>query len=200
MTYESTLYCAFRWRSKFTLFRIDILPLHFGCYFGVAIANKFQLFKGSCTSELTTLAKKMMQFEVIVLLTVLVTIVNCNEKLPYFEHRGSTLTNNSIIHCANFSEGFNALNCKTDNVNCCNSSLSGSWRDERGMPVHQEADETNCFYVTRGDRVVSLNRKSRNTCAVPTPGLWRCDIPDYTGMSQSLYIYITNGTRFGEFI
>ena len=133
------------------------------------------------------------------LLTVLFTIVSCNEKLPYFEHRTNTLTNNSIIHYANISEGLNALNCKTDDVNCCNRSMSGSWRDERGIPVHQEADETNCYYVARGDRVVSLNRKRSSTCVVPTSGLWRCDIPDSTGVNQSLYIYITNGTRFGEF-
>ena len=199
MTYESTLYCAFRWRSKFTLVRIDILPLHFGCYFRVAIANKLPLFKGSCTSEFTTLAKNMMQFEVIVLLTVLFTVVSCNEKLPYFEHQTNTLRNNSIIHYANISGGLNSLNCKTDNVNCCNRSMFGSWRDERGIPIHQEADETNCFYVTKGDRVVSLNRKSSSTCVVPTSGIWRCDIPDSTGVNQSLYIYITNGTRFGEF-
>ena len=59
MTYESILYCAFRWRSKFTLVRIDILPLHFVCYFRVAIANKLQLFKGSCTSEFTKLVKNI---------------------------------------------------------------------------------------------------------------------------------------------
>ena len=132
-------------------------------------------------------------------LTVLLTRVNCNEKLPYFEHWIKTLTNNSIIHYANITNGFFALNCKTDNVNCCNSSVSGSWRDERGILVHQEADETNCFYVTRGNRVVSLNRKSSSTCIVPTSGIWRCDIPDSTGVNQSLYIYITNGTRFGKF-
>ena len=132
------------------------------------------------------------------MLLTLFTVVSCNEKLPYFEYLRKNLTNNSIIHYANISDGYHTLHCKTDNVNCCNSSVSGGWRDERGMPVHQEADETNCFYVTKGDRVVSLNRKSSNTCIVPTSGLWRCDIPDFTGVNQSLYIYITNGTRFGE--
>ena len=51
--------------------------------------------------------------------------------------------------------------------------------------------------VTRGDGVISLNRRNSD-CSPPTSGLWRCDIPDSSGEIQSLYIYISNDTSFGK--
>ena len=66
---------------------------------------------------------------------------------------------------------------------------TGSY-DEKGMEVHQGAGEDSDLYVTRGDGVVYLNRRNMRG---GQSGMWRCDIPDRTGTTQSIYIY--TGTR-----
>ena len=112
---------------------------------------------------------------------------NC-QSLPKFEHQRRSLSNNSYIYYPDIGDGDSSLKCVTDNVNCCNSSDVGGWRDERGEPVYEGADGITCLYVTRGDGVISLHRK--RLCTNHTSGLWRCDIPDSSGEMQSLYIYI----------
>ena len=77
----------------------------------------------------------------------------------------------------------------TNNVSCCNGSDVGGWRDEGGSVV-QEVDRDTCLYVTREYKEINLNRKLG--CTDHTSGLWRCDIPDFSGEMQSLYIYISN--------
>ena len=114
---------------------------------------------------------------------------------PQLEWGKTSLANNSYIYYANISDGNRTLKCKTDNHNCCNSD-NGNWTDERGTSVHQGADGATCLYVTRGQGVVSLNRKS--DCIPDTSGLWRCDIPDSSEVMQSLYIYISNDTTSGK--
>ena len=82
----------------------------------------------------------------------------------------------------------NSLHCVTDYSDCCNKSGLGDWYDETGMPVHQGGDGNSSLYVTRGERVVYLNRRTGGS-----RGMWRCDIPDGSGTDQSIYIYL--GTR-----
>ena len=120
------------------------------------------------------------------------------EPVPRFESEGGNhiLTNNSYIHYTSISHGDRALKCVTDGVNCCTDSGVGNWRDERGRAVHQGADGATCLYVTRGQEVVSLNRKS--DCIPDASGLWRCDISDSSGMMQSIYIYISNDAASGK--
>ena len=118
--------------------------------------------------------------------------------LPRFETDTDTLPNNSYIYYASISDGDSALKCVTDSANCCNDSDVGNWRDERGRAVHQGEDEATCLYVTRGQGVISLNRKS--DCTPDTSGLWRCDVPDSSEVMQNLYIYISNDTTSGKLI
>ena len=120
---------------------------------------------------------------------------NC-QSLPKFEHQRSSQPNNSFIYHRDIDDGDQTLKCVTDNVNCCNSSIVGGWRDESGRPVYEGADGTTCLYVTRGDGVISLNRKSG--CNNHTSGLWRCDIPDSSGEMQSLYVYISDYSAYGK--
>ena len=123
---------------------------------------------------------------------VLLSSVNC-QSLPMFEFEGRLLPNNSFIYYPDIGyEGF-ALKCVTENVPCCNNTGVGSWSDESGRPAHEGADGDTCLYVTRGDGVISLNRRSR--CTDHTSGLWRCDIPDSSGEIQSIYIYISEDYR-----
>ena len=120
---------------------------------------------------------------------VLLTAVNCQSQ-PQLKYGRYPLPNNSYIYYPDIRDRDQTLKCVTDNVNCCNSSIVGGWRDKSGRPVYEGADRTTCLYVTRGDGVISLHRKIGCT-SDHTSGLWRCDIPDSSGEMQSLYVYIS---------
>ena len=139
--------------------------------------------------------KMSLKHAVLVVAVALLLAFNC-QSLPQFEHDGHFLSNNSYIYSRDISDGDRALNCVTESINCCNNSTVGGWRDESGRPVYPGADGTTCLYVTREDGNISLHRK--RGCNDHTPGLWRCDIPDYSGEMQSLYIYISNSRAHGE--
>ena len=111
-----------------------------------------------------------------------------------FEHFGHPLSNNSFTWYRDIGGGGFALKCVTDNVNCC--SDIGNWTDWRGIPEQEGTNGASCLYITRGDGVISLHRKSG--CTDHTSGLWRCDIPDSSGEMQSLYIFISNEGSHGE--
>ena len=117
-----------------------------------------------------------------------VLVVEC-QTLSYFEHGRRNLSNNSYIYYPDIDDKDFTLKCVTKNVNCCNDSDVGGWRDERGKRL-QGNDGIACLKVTRGDGVISLHRT--RGCSDHTSGLWRCDIPDSSGEMQSLYIYIGN--------
>ena len=124
----------------------------------------------------------------VVLFMLLLSVGNCLS-LPQFNHEEHFLSNNSYIYYPDIGDGDRALNCVTNSsVNCCNNTDVGGWTDESGRPVYLGADGITCLYVTRGDGVISLNRK--RGCTDHTSGLWRCDIPDSSGEMQSLYAYI----------
>ena len=142
-----------------------------------------------------TLSVKIVMKSMCMLVFTLVTLAS-SQSLPRFQIREENLTNNSYILSSNISREHDALKCVTDNVNCCNDSDVGNWRDERGRPVHQGADGATCLYVTRGQGVISLNR--RRGCTPETSGLWRCDIPDSSEEMQSIYIYINNKKSYGK--
>ena len=126
------------------------------------------------------------------LFALAVTVHSNNQTYPRFEFRGKVLTNNSYVlrgpvnGSTAIGEGVNnSLHCVTDYMNCCNSgSGMGNWYDTRGVEVSDQADEGNDSYVTRGDGVVYLNRRRGGQS-----GMWRCDIPDNSGQTQSIYIY-----------
>ena len=128
---------------------------------------------------------------------VLLTLVSYSHSLPQFEHAGSALTNNSYLYYDTIHVGNSSLKCVTNmSIICCHTNVS-NWRDERGGLVQEGADDGTCLYVTRGYGEISLNRRNSD-CIPPTSGLWRCDIPDSSGVIQSLYIYISNDTSFGK--
>ena len=124
-----------------------------------------------------------------------ISLTNCHS-VPHFESGGGSLWNNSHVHYGIIFDKARALRCVTNSINCCNDSDVGNWRDERGTVVHQGADGATCLYVTRGQGVVSLNRK--DDCIPDTSGLWGCNVPDSNELMQSIYIYINNDTTSGE--
>ena len=117
---------------------------------------------------------------------VLVVIARSQSYYPQFEIKGDVLVNNSFIVRPRIGEGHNdSLHCVTDNSDCC-SNGEGDWYDETGGEVQQgQVGDSDRVYVTRGDEVVYLNRRRGGTS-----GMWRCDIPDSTGVLQSIYIYL----------
>ena len=123
----------------------------------------------------------------LLLLFALVVVAN-SQAYPRFEFGSRVLPNNSYIFRGDIGEGVNnSLRCVTDYSDCCSGSGSGmgNWYDEKGMEVHQGAGGYfSDLYVTRGEGVVYLNRRVRGLS-----GMWRCDIPDSTGTTQSIYIY-----------
>ena len=123
-------------------------------------------------------------------------VITYQQSLPLFQYLGNTQPNNSYIYYANISGAYGGAG-----VNCVFSSSSdvGNWRDERGRPVHQGADGDTCLYVTRGDGVISLHRKN-SSYIPPTSGLWRCDVSHPSGEIESLYIFISNDTKYGELL
>ena len=116
------------------------------------------------------------------LLMVVVLVAGVSsQSYPRFKLGSTVLNNNSLVFHGSIGEGQDdSLRCVTDNSECCTNG-QGNWYDERGDEVH---DGNSDLYVTRGQRVVYLNRRTGGST-----GLWRCDIPDSNGVQQSLYIY-----------
>ena len=107
-----------------------------------------------------------------------------SQSYPRFETRGNVLVNNSFILRPRIGEGHNdSLHCVTDNSDCC-SNGEGNWYDERGEVQQGPVGDSDRLYVTRGNRVVYLNRRIGGGS-----GMWRCDNPDSNGVQQSIYIY-----------
>ena len=111
------------------------------------------------------------------LLLLLVSVVS-SQSYPRFELSSrAVLNNNSILFHGSFGEGQNdSLRCVTDNSECCTNG-EGNW--------YEGSDGNIDLYVTRGQGVVYLNRKTGGNT-----GLWRCDVPDSNGVQQSIYIYL----------
>ena len=83
------------------------------------------------------------------------------------------------------------LLCLTDSTQCCRRSDNpngvqlGHWYFPDGTLVPDGTEPTRDFYRNRGASVVRLNR--RNNAQSPT-GVYRCEIPDASGTTQTLYV------------
>ena len=114
---------------------------------------------------------------------VFLMVAVLSQPFPRFEFNGTALVNNSYIWRGQIGEGDNALKCVTDNTDCCTDPDTGNWTDGNGAAVHQGMAGASTIYITRGNGTVSLNRITGGSS-----GMWRCDIPDSSGVIQSLYI------------
>ena len=132
------------------------------------------------------------------LLLLALVVTASSQTYPRFEFRDIVLLNNCYVSrepvngSTAIGEGVsNSLHCVTDYMNCCNSgSGMGNWYDTRGVEVSDQADGDSDSYVTRGNGVVYLNHRRGGQS-----GMWRCDIPDNSGHTQSIYIYMGTGTN-----
>ena len=99
--------------------------------------------------------------------------------------------NNSVVAVTDIGENDEALLCYTNSTACCRNNLretnsTREWHFPNGSVVGMN-DNGDDFYGNRGPSVVRLNR--RNNALMPT-GVFRCEVPDANGSSQSLYVGI----------
>ena len=152
----------------------------YSCYYVHACACM------ECCCNRTRMSVTAVSVSTLCVVLEIVVLVQC-QPYPHLVHNRVVLSNNSFIRRGSIGVGDDALMCVTDyTTECCAST--GNWTDETGGAVHQgtpgESEEIGT-YVTRGAGVVSLNRNTGGG----RPGMWRCDIPDSSGVMQSMYIY-----------
>ena len=108
-----------------------------------------------------------------------------------FSLNGTTYQNNSVVTLEDISEGDDALLCRTDLRNCCQTTQNGSralgnWFFPNGnrVPSDTTANGTQWdVYRNRGTSVVRLNRRREGE-----EGIYRCEIPDTLNVTQTIYI------------
>ena len=115
----------------------------------------------------------------------------------WFSLNCKTYQNNSIVSLEDIGEGNDtALRCITNLTACCrppytgeNGPGLGNWFFPNGTVVPSSGTDGD-IYRTRGQMVVYLNRRRGGVA-----GIYRCDIPDSTNVTQSIYIGVyTAGT------
>ena len=112
-----------------------------------------------------------------------------------FQLNGQSYGNGSEVLLTDIGERGNidALFCLTDDTQCCNIGgvQLGDWYFPNGTQLQDGQDASRDIYRNRGPSVVRLNR--RNNATSPT-GLYRCEIPDASGTTQTIYITLA-GTK-----
>ena len=106
-----------------------------------------------------------------------------------------TLTNNSIVDMTDIGTGNAALACTTTYEPCCSSAnFETQWYFPNGSQIPNNPALP--YQRNRGRYLgtVILIRNSEST----TTGIFHCDIPDASGVTQSLYVGIYTGAT-GEF-
>ena len=113
----------------------------------------------------------------------------------WFSLKNTTYQNNSCIALEDIGQGDDALLCVTNLTACCtrphigNGSASGNWFFPNETKVFSSSVQTD-FYRSRGNMTVLLNRRRGGE-----DGIYRCEIPDSTDVTQTIYIGVyTVGT------
>ena len=113
---------------------------------------------------------------------------------PHMECRESgdltlmLVPNNSFVN-RGLLDSSTYLICLTNLESCCANPVQGNWTNSDGIAVNQDQSGDSDYYVTWGPGGVYLNRISGGSSS-DTNGIWRCDIPDVSGISRSLYVYL----------
>ena len=103
-----------------------------------------------------------------------------------FSLNGITYQNNSLVTLEDIG---GALLCVIDQTGCCRSPYTGAmgpvrgnWYFPNGTRVPSVGSQWD-FYRTRGDMVVTLNRRRGGV-----DGVYLCEIPDAMDITQKIYI------------
>ena len=102
----------------------------------------------------------------------------------WFSLNGTIYQNNSCIALEDIGQGDDALLCVTNLSACCrpNGSASGNWFFPNETKVFSAGVQTD-FYRSRGHMIILLNRRGGGE-----EGIYRCEIPDSTSVTQTIYI------------
>ena len=92
--------------------------------------------------------------------------------------------NNSVVAINDIGEEDDALLCVTDRSDCCYNPIGEFYYPNNNSAVGYST--TNSLYRSRGTQVVRLNRRSDASA-----GIYRCEVPDSTGLIINVYINIT---------
>ncbi len=104
-----------------------------------------------------------------------------------FELNGITYLNNTVVDVNDIGIDTAALLCITDNTACCSTNRKGEFYYPNGSAVPIDAAGSD-FYRNRGDQVIRLH--GRNSNARTPLGKYRCELPDSSGLNQTIYINI----------
>ena len=117
-----------------------------------------------------------------------------------FSLRNTTYQNNSLVNLEDIGEDENALLCVTDLTVCCCPPYTGemepdigNWFFPNGTRVPNGDDDITSallwdFYRTSSHSMILLNRRKGGV-----NGIYRCEIPDALGVTQTIYIETTTG-------
>ena len=103
----------------------------------------------------------------------------------HFELGSNVYIDGSTVSLSDIGEEDAALLCKTNNVNCCKSNFEGEFYYPNGNVVPVRA-LGHPVYRNRGDGFIRLNYYGSGG----QTGLYRCEVPDSTGVMQSISINI----------
>ena len=113
---------------------------------------------------------------------------------------GTNIGNNSLVNLTDVGIGTSSLQCITDFSYChgrTNSSSVGvgNWYYPNGTRIPSAANNSGIsdlpYYVRRGFQNVMLQRNRVST----TTGIFRCDIPDVNGTTQTFFVGIYNSSK-----
>jgi len=117
-----------------------------------------------------------------------------------FSLRNTTYQNNSLVTLEDIGEDNDALLCTTDLTACCRPPYTGemgpdigNWFFPNGTRVPNGDDNITSallwdFYRTSSHSMILLNRRRGGV-----NGIYRCEIPDALGVTQTIYIETTTG-------
>ena len=105
-----------------------------------------------------------------------------------FSHRNTTYQNNSLVTLEDIGEDGDALLCITDLTACCRGTGIGEWFFPNGTKVTSSGKKRN-LYKTRENMSVRLNRRRGGE-----NGIYHCEIPDSTNVTQTIYIGVYTAT------
>ena len=101
----------------------------------------------------------------------------------YFSLRGRSYTDGDTVLITDIGEGDDGLLCVTDNTECCRLPADG----ELFYPDGTAVSFTSPVLLNRGEQFIRLNRRNGATSPL---GRYRCDIPDASGITRSIFINI----------
>ena len=141
---------------------------------------------GSCMHELHSILPSTMPYNYVYLFLA---------GDVWFSLNGTTYQNNSCVTLEDIGEeNDTALLCMTNFTACCrapytdeNGSAIGNWFFPNGTVVPSSGTHED-FYRTRGRMMVALNRRRGGV-----DGIYSCEIPDSTNVTQTIYIGVYTG-------